>query len=129
MRAQGAHRRVELACGGGHPLYDKTGFIGREAALRDRDRRPGRRLALMAVDASDADASFLEPIWAGSRQVGFVTSAAFGHTCNQSLALGYVDTALVESQASLEASILGERHSCRILREPPYDPQGSRMRS
>jgi len=109
--------------------YDKPGFVGREAALRDRDRKPGRRLALMAVDASNADASFLEPVWAGHRQVGFITSAAFGHTCDRSLALGYVDTALVESEAALEVSILGKHHACRILSEAPCDPRGSRMRS
>jgi dimethylglycine dehydrogenase len=109
--------------------YDKPGFIGREAALRDRDHKSSRRLVLMAVDASDADASFLEPVWAGTSQVGFVTSAAFGHTCNQSLALGYVAAPLVESEAALEVSILGERHVCRILRAPPHDPRGSRMRS
>jgi len=109
--------------------YDKPEFIGREAALRDRDREPSRRLVLLGVDASDTDASFLEPVWAESRQVGFVTSAAFGHTCQQSLALGYLDTAFIGSGSALDVSILGERHACRVLREPPCDPLGTRMRS
>ena len=68
--------------------YDKPAFIGREAALKDRDTAPERQLVLLDVDAADADASFYEPIWSGDERVGFVTSAAYGHTCGKSLAYG-----------------------------------------
>jgi dimethylglycine dehydrogenase len=109
--------------------YDKPDFIGREAALRDRDAPPRRRLRLLEVEAHDADASFYEPIWAGEHRVGFVTSAAFGHTCGSSLALGYIASALAQPGQPLEVTILGERHPCRVLAESPVDPQGLRMRA
>ena len=72
--------------------YDKPAFIGREAALKDRDTAPERQLVLLDVDAADAEASFYEPIWSGDQRVGFVTSAAYGHTVARSLAMGYVSS-------------------------------------
>jgi dimethylglycine dehydrogenase len=109
--------------------YDKPGFIGREAALRDREVAPGRRIVLLDVDAHDAEANFLEPIWSGNDRVGFVTSAAYGHTCSKSLAMGYVAAAATAAGTSLHVTILGERRACRVLGEPAVDPAGSRMRA
>jgi dimethylglycine dehydrogenase len=109
--------------------YDKPDFVGRDAALRDRDTPPNRRLVLLEVDASDADASFYEPIWAGEERVGFVTSAAYGHTCHRSLALGYIASKAAMARGPLEVTIVGERRTCRILDEPPVDPTGARMRA
>jgi len=42
--------------------YDKPGFIGRAAAITDRDQSPGRELVLLEIDAADADALGGEPI-------------------------------------------------------------------
>jgi len=109
--------------------YDKPDFIGREAALRDRDAPPGRRLVLLDVDAHDAEANYLEPVWAEEERVGFVTSAAYGHTCNRSLALGYVANHAAAPDTALHVTIVGERRACRVLGEPPIDPSGSRMRA
>jgi dimethylglycine dehydrogenase len=109
--------------------YDKPGFIGREAALRDREFAPDRRLVLFDVEAHDAEANFLEPVWSGNERVGFVTSAAYGHTCGKSLAMGYVARAAAAAGTSLHVTILGERRTCRVLGEPAVDPAGSRMRA
>jgi dimethylglycine dehydrogenase len=108
---------------------DKPGFIGREAALRERDAAPGRRLVLLEVDALDAEANYLEPIWSGEARVGFVTSAAYGHTCGRSFAMGYVASHASAAGTSLEVTIVGERRVCRVLGEAAVDPSGSRMRS
>lgn len=109
--------------------YDKPAFIGRDAALKDRDTAPERQLVLLDVDAADADASFYEPIWSGDQRVGFVTSAAYGHTCGKSLAMGYVSSSTAKAGTPLEVTIVGERRSCRVLAEPPVDPMGARMRA
>ncbi len=109
--------------------YDKPDFIGREAALCDRQAAPGRRLVLLDVDAHDAEANFLEPIWSGNDRVGFVTSAAYGHTCGKSLAMGYVAAPAAAAGTSLHVTIVGERRACRVLGEAPVDPAGSRMRA
>ncbi|HYL02390.1 MAG TPA: FAD-dependent oxidoreductase [Steroidobacteraceae bacterium] len=108
--------------------YDKAGFIGRDAALRDRDTPPSRRLVLLEVDAADAEASFYEPLWDGATLAGFVTSGAFGHCCGKSLALGYAARAAAVPGAELAVTVLGERRACRVLGAPPIDPPGLRMR-
>ena len=109
--------------------YDKAAFIGRDAALRERDAPPRRRLVLLEVAAADAEANFLEPVWEGDARVGFITSAAYGHTCGKSLAMGYLDSAAAAPGTALEVTIVGERRACRLLGEAAVDPSGSRMRA
>jgi dimethylglycine dehydrogenase len=109
--------------------YDKPAFTGREAALRERESPPQRRLVLLEVDDAEADARFYEPIWAGDERVGFVTSAAYGHTCGRSLAMGYLASPAARGDTRLELTVLGERHACWVLGEPPVDPRGARMRA
>lgn len=108
--------------------YDKPDFIGRDAALRDRQSTPVQRLVTLAVDSPEADAAGYEPICLGSRLVGFVTSGGFGHCADMSLAMGYLQSAIPDEQDDLSVTILGERRTCRVLNEAPIDPTGARMR-
>ena len=108
--------------------FDKGEFIGREAALAERGAGPAQRLVLLSIDAADADVTGFEPVWQGARKVGFVTSGAYGHYVEQSLALAYVDTAVAEEAAPLSVHVVGERRAGRILTEPPYDPKGLKLR-
>jgi len=109
--------------------YDKPDFVGRDAALLDRDAKPDRRLVTLDVDALDAEASFYEPIWDGETLAGFVTSGGYGHCLGRSLAMGYVASSAAVPGAELAVTVLGERRACRVLGEPPIDPTGSRMRA
>lgn len=109
--------------------YQRSGFIGRDAALRDLETPPSRRLVTLAVNALDADATGYEPICVGSELVGFVTSGGFGHCANTSLAMGYVDTSIPDDESELTVTLLGEARSCRILTAPIVDPKGHRMRT
>lgn len=113
---------------------DKPDFIGRGAVLEARASAPVRRLTLLAVDSRDADASGDEGVWLDGHLVGFTTSGAYGHHVGQSLALAYVDTAVLDAAASgssrhLTVDIVGEACRARILAQPPYDPSGARLRS
>jgi dimethylglycine dehydrogenase len=108
--------------------YERPGFIGRDAALKERDTTPTRRLVTLAVDATNADASGYEPIYCGSNLVGFVTSGGYGHCAQTSLAMGYVDTAVLETDETFSVAVLGEARPCRLLAEPLIDPTGARMR-
>lgn len=109
--------------------YDRPGFIGRDAALRERDATPPRRLVTLAIDATDADASGYEPICLGERMVGFVTSGGYGHCSKLSLAMGYVDSDVADDASGLTVPVLGEPRACRILTQAAIDPSGSRMRT
>jgi dimethylglycine dehydrogenase len=108
--------------------WDKGPFVGREAALREREEGASRRLVSLEVDAADAEASADDGIWLGDRLVGFVTSGGYGHHVGASLALAYVDSDVIASNPELEVSVIGESRPCRILPEPPYDPEGRRLR-
>ena len=108
--------------------FDKGDFIGREAARRERETGPERRLVMLEVDADDADASTDEGIWIADRCVGEVTSGAYGHTVGASLALGYVDRDVADARRDVTVYVIGDPRAARILPEPPYDPAGARLR-
>ncbi len=123
--------------------FEKNGrFIGRDAALRERDasssRGVSRRLVLLEIETEDADAWRYEPIWFGEKYAGFVTSGSYGHVVEKSLALGYVNSDFVaraqgEKQGekhgdSLGVHILGEKRPARIIGGAAWDARGERMR-
>ena len=147
--------------------YDKPGFIGREAALQERENGPRLRRVSLIIEADSADAIADEPIWArvandygtitaphaygpsrfdaaGNalttphpsqdgdwRVLGWVTSGGYGHHVGLSLAQGYLPAALSQrAEAGLfEVEIMGRRLPARIAIDPPFDPDGARMRS
>ena len=108
--------------------FGKNDFIGRDAAVRERDAPPGRRLSTFVVEARDADVWADEPIFAGDDVVGFVTSGGYAHFCEKSIALGFVPVELMDGGAEFTIEILGERRAARLVREPVLDPRGERMR-
>ncbi|WP_349363883.1 MAG: FAD-dependent oxidoreductase [Roseitalea porphyridii] len=64
------------------------------------------------------------------RVVGWVTSGGFAHGVGKSMAQGYVPAALSDhGDAGLfEIEVLGVRRPAVIAVEPPFDPEGKRMR-
>jgi dimethylglycine dehydrogenase len=109
--------------------YGKGDFVGRSAALRERDGpSPQRVIAMLQVDADDADASGFEPIWSGEKRVGYVTSGGYGHTLKKSYVLALLDAELNGPGTELEVHIVGKRRGARVIDPSPYDPTGSRIR-
>jgi len=109
--------------------WDKGDFVGRDAALAERDLGPQERLVLLDVDSDAADAHGDEPVWLGDRVVGRVTSGSYGHHVQGSLALAYVETALAEAGTSLEVSVMGHRRLATVLPGAAYDPDNTRLRA
>jgi len=100
-----------------------------EATLANPARE---RLVLLALEeadvaASNADATGGEPIFRDGEGIGRVTSGAYGYSVGMSLALGYVKGAAPGD--AVEVMVLGKPHRARILEEPPFDPQGERLRA
>jgi len=108
--------------------YDKAGFIGRDAALRERDTGPAQRLVTLVVEATDADAATFEPVWIGPRRVGFVTSGGYGHSLGESLALAYLDADVAVPDTAVEIHVVGERIAAQVVPASPHDPSGARQR-
>ena len=103
-------------------------FIGKQAALRERDSGGSVRFCFFSVDADDADAMGDEPIWRGGEVVGAVTSGGYAHWSGVSVACGYVPKALAEEEEGWEIEILGDRRPARLQRLPLFDPNGAAMR-
>ena len=110
--------------------FDKPAFVGRDAALRERDSGgPAQRLVTLEIDTDASDASGFEPIWIGDRRVGFVTSGGYGHTVGKSIAMGYIDVAAIDPSRTYDISILGERRRGTLVTGALCDPSGSRLRA
>ena len=106
----------------------KNDFIGRDAAMRERDAPPRRRLCTFVADAEDADVWADEPIFAGDDVVGFVTSGGYAHYSEKSVALGFVPVEMAADGKEFAIEILGERCAARLVAGPILDPRGMRMR-
>jgi dimethylglycine dehydrogenase len=110
--------------------FDKKGFIGREAALTERDKQAAKTcLVTLDVDAADADASSYEPVWHRGKRVGYVTSGAYGHTIGKSIAMALVDKELSQPGTKLSVHVVGVERPATVIQPSPYDPQGRRMRA
>ena len=103
-------------------------FIGKEAALRERDTGGTVRLCFFSVEADDADAMGDEPIWRGGEVVGAVTSGGYAHRSGVSVACGYVPKELAQEEDGWEIELLGDRRPARLQMQPLFDPQGGAMR-
>jgi glycine cleavage system aminomethyltransferase T len=69
-----------------------------------------------------------EPIWAGGRVVGYVTSAAFGYTIGRGIVYGYLPTELTVEGTAVEVEYFGEHFAARVSAEPLWDPKGERLK-
>ena len=109
--------------------FDKGDFVGRAAALEEKESGGALRLVTFSVDAAGADAVGDEPIWHEGRVVGWVTSGAYGHRVQRSLALGYIPAALASANEGFEIELIGERRAAKRESAAVLDPTGSRMRA
>src|SRR5215469_4265653 len=108
--------------------FDKADFIGRDAALKERDTPSRRKLVTLEIAAEDADASGFEPVWLGERRIGFVTSGAYGHSTGKSLAMAYLDRDAAAAGSAVEVHVIGVKRHATVLQGPAHDPAGARMR-
>lgn len=109
--------------------WSKDGFIGSEAARKERDSDgAGRRLVTLEVDAIDADGSGYEPVWNEGTRVGYITSGDYGHTIGKSVAMALIDRDHAAEGTELRTHIVGEERAARVIAPSPYDPTGAAMR-
>ena len=108
--------------------WDKD-FIGKQAAVNERDIGPDVKLVTMTIDTDDIDVSNDEAILKDGECVGYVTSGGYAHHVQQSMALGYLPSDIAHGGTKLEVEINGEMYAARIVDEALYDPAGVRMRA
>ena len=114
--------------------WDKPGFIGRDALLRQRDQgTPKRRLVQLRLDDDRPSLLHEEPVWRGNVIVGSTTSGMYGHRIGASLGMGYVRhpdgvTAEWLAASKVELEIAWERFPAIAQLAPFYDPKSARIR-
>jgi len=109
--------------------FTKPQFTGRAAALAEREHGARRRFVVMELGDTDTEVIGYESIMKDGAAVGYVTSGAYGHCLDKSLAAGYVPTELAREGMRFEIDILGEMRGATVRLDPLYDPQGLRLRS
>ncbi len=109
--------------------YEKDAeFIGKKAALAERENGGTLRLKAFRVDARNADVIGDEPIWLDGVVVGWVTSGGYAHGSDVSMAMGYVPKEHAGAESGWEIELLGERLPANIQHAPVWDANASRMR-
>ena len=110
--------------------WDKPGFVGRDAAIAERDGNgPDKVQVTLEVTSGDADASGFEPVWKDGKKVGFVTSGGYGHTVGKSLAMALVEREASGEGSDLSVHIVGVERQAKVIAPSPYDPTGQAMRA
>jgi 4-methylaminobutanoate oxidase (formaldehyde-forming) len=115
--------------------YDKTpAFLGRDALLQRKAAPVTRRLVTFTLTDPKAFPVGDEPILRDGRMVGWLTSAAYGHTLGCAVGMGYVRHADGVNRAWIEAGryeldIAGERFQATPHLRSPFDPAGGRVRA
>jgi 4-methylaminobutanoate oxidase (formaldehyde-forming) len=108
---------------------DKGDFIGREALLKQKAEGVKQKLCCLTLADPTAIAIGKEPIRAGDRVAGWVTSGGYGYTVGKSIVYGYLPIECAAPGTELDVEILGERVKAVVEREPLYDPKGVRVKA
>jgi heterotetrameric sarcosine oxidase gamma subunit len=111
-------------------------FRGREALLKLRREPLRRRMVVLTADgAADRMLWGGEAILRDGKPVGFVSSAAFGHTFGCPVAMGYInhpdgaaDAAYLTS-GRYEIDVAGDLLPTTVHLKAPYDPRSERVKS
>ena len=111
--------------------YTKNDFIGRDAAMKEKEDGPERKLVTFTIEALDADVIGDEPVWHDGEVVGWVTSGGYAHNCGKSVAIGYIPASLLENggNGKFEIEVLGEMRPAALQLEPLFDPEAKCMRT
>jgi 4-methylaminobutanoate oxidase (formaldehyde-forming) len=127
---------LEAGLGFTHAFGKTGGFVGREAALRQREAGLRRRLVAFALEDPEPLLLHNEPIWRDGVLCGWITSAAYGHTLGRSIGLGYVahpEGAVVTPEwiasGRYELEIANQRVPASASLRAFYDPANERIRA
>jgi glycine cleavage system aminomethyltransferase T len=106
----------------------KGDFLGRDA-LQERKSSARQRLSCLTVDDPAATVLGKEPVYAGDRCVGYVTSAAYGYTIGKGIAYAWLPTDLASPGSSVQIGYFDQRIPAMVTEEPLFDPTMQRLRS
>ena len=103
-------------------------FIGKKAALIEKNQGVKRKLVTMTIDTKDIDVTGDEAVLKDKRCIGYITSGGYAHHVKKSMALAYVPNNLTKDQTELSVEINGKFYKANVQAKPLYDPDGKKMR-
>ena len=106
----------------------KTDFVGQEALQGVSDSTIGRRLACVVIDDGCSVVLGREPVFLDGQPVGYVTSAAFGHTVAAPIAYAWLPASATPG-TQVEIQYFDRRIAATVAAEPLVDPEMKRIRA
>ena len=117
-----------LEAGIGFAVRWAKDFQGKPALEAARERGVARRLRPMLLDDAAAVVLGKEPIRAGGKVVGHVTSAGYGYTIGRCIVYGYLPVELADEGTKVEVEYFDRRYAATVASEPLVDPKGERLK-
>jgi dimethylglycine dehydrogenase len=101
-------------------------FIGKESAKKDKSKL---KLTPLIIETDDIDVTNNEAIVKDGTSIGYITSGGFAHHVKKSVAYSYLDEEILKTNEKFQVEINGNFYNSTIIKEPLYDPRGTKMRS
>jgi 4-methylaminobutanoate oxidase (formaldehyde-forming) len=108
---------------------NKGNFIGRDVLVQQKENGIAKKLCCITMDDATAIAIGNEPVRHNDRVVGWITTASYGYSVQQSIAYTYLPIALAKIGTRLDVEMLGERIGAVVAQDPQWDPQGERIKA
>ena len=103
-------------------------WIGKAAAMAERETPPARQAVVFEVDADNADVTAYEPVFHNDAVVGFCTSGGYSHHAGKSIAFALVPRDIVTDDLTVEIEILGSRRKAKRIETHLFDADGAVLR-
>ena len=104
----------------------KKNFIGKESAKKDSSKL---KLTPLIIETDDIDVTNNEAVVKDGKSIGYITSGGFAHYVKKSVAYSYLDEEILKANEKFQVEINGNFYNSTIIKEPLYDPRGTKMRS
>jgi len=104
----------------------KKNFIGKENAKKDSSKL---KLTPLIIETEDIDVTNNEAVVKDGKSIGYITSGGFAHYVKKSIAYSYLDEKILKTNEKFQVEINGNFYNSTIIKEPLYDPRGTKMRS
>jgi len=101
-------------------------FIGKENAKKDSSKL---KLTPLIIETEDIDVTNNEAVVKDGKSIGYITSGGFAHHVKKSVAYSYLDEEILKTNEKFQVEINGNFYNSTIIKEPLYDPRGTKMRS
>jgi dimethylglycine dehydrogenase len=101
-------------------------FIGKESAKKDNSKL---KLTPLIIETDDIDVTNNEAVVKDGKSIGYITSGGFAHHVKKSIAYSYLDEEILKTNEKFQVEINGNFYNTTIIKEPLYDPRGTKMRS